>query len=109
MVGWLHDSPTMSEPKRCVSVLESLAEPSRHYVGICANAETRLALHNGGRARHTSKYRPWRLLVAIQFAEESLTVRFEKYLKSGSGRAFAKRHFARHFAGDGGEQAVAQA
>ena len=29
-----------------------------------------------------------------EFPTEQEAVRFEKYLKSGSGRAFAKRHFA---------------
>jgi hypothetical protein len=30
----------------------------------------------------------------MEFPTEREAVRFEKYLKSGSGRAFAKRHFA---------------
>jgi hypothetical protein len=29
----------------------------------------------------------------MEFATEQDALRFEKYLKSGSGRAFAKRHF----------------
>jgi len=35
------------------------------------------------------------MLVSIEFPDEQMAVRFEKYLKSGSGRAFARRHFAR--------------
>jgi hypothetical protein len=31
--------------------------------------------------------------VAIHLADEPTAVQFERYLKSGSGRAFAKRHF----------------
>jgi hypothetical protein len=50
-------------------------------------------MHNDARAIHTSKFAPWRLLVAIEFADVDHTVRFEEFLKSGSGRAFAKRHF----------------
>ena len=38
-------------------------------------------------------HRPWSLVVSIEFQTEREAVRFEKYLKSGSGRAFAKRHF----------------
>jgi hypothetical protein len=34
------------------------------------------------------------LVVSIEFATEQQALRFERYLKSGSGRAFAKRHFA---------------
>jgi hypothetical protein len=31
--------------------------------------------------------------VSIEFPTEAQALRFERYLKSGSGRAFAKRHF----------------
>jgi len=30
----------------------------------------------------------------MEFRSERQAVRFEQYLKSGSGRAFAKRHFS---------------
>ena len=30
----------------------------------------------------------------MEFKAEEQALRFERYLKSGSGRAFAKRHFA---------------
>jgi hypothetical protein len=32
--------------------------------------------------------------VSIEFPDERSAVRFEKYLKTGSGRAFATRHFS---------------
>jgi hypothetical protein len=32
--------------------------------------------------------------VVIEFSTEEAAVRFERYLKSGSGRAFTKHHFA---------------
>jgi putative endonuclease len=41
---------------------------------------------------YTAAHRPWRLLVQLEFADEQTARRFERYLKSGSGRAFAKRH-----------------
>jgi putative endonuclease len=53
----------------------------------------RLAKHNAGEVPHTSKYRPWRLRTYIAFDDEQRAIAFEKYLKSGSGRAFAKKHF----------------
>jgi predicted GIY-YIG superfamily endonuclease len=65
----------------------------RCYIGITANIRRRLEWHNAGRCPHTSKHKPWELVVAIEFAEERRAVAFENYLKSGSGRAFAKRHF----------------
>src|SRR6476659_847289 len=33
------------------------------------------------------------LPVSLEFADALIAARFERYLKTGSGRAFAKRHF----------------
>jgi predicted GIY-YIG superfamily endonuclease len=76
-----------------VYVLESISEPARHYTGLSSNAVDRLAWHNAGLSTYTAKNRPWRMLVSIEFADAASALRFEKYLKTGSGRAFAKRHF----------------
>jgi len=46
-----------------------------------------------GPAGTRSAIAPWRIVVSIEFPDEGAAVRFERYLKSGSGRAFAKRHF----------------
>jgi putative endonuclease len=80
--------------KRIVYILQSEPEPSRHYVGLTNNLRDRLDWHNNGPSGHTIDNRPWSLVVSIEFQSERAAVRFEKYLKSGSGRAFAKRHFA---------------
>lgn len=79
--------------KRIVYILRSEADPSRHYVGITDDVAARLTWHNHGPSGYTLSYRPWSLVVSIEFPGEREAVRFEKYLKSGSGRAFAKRHF----------------
>jgi hypothetical protein len=42
---------------------------------------------------HTARDRPWRVVVSLEFDDGAAARRFERYLKSGSGRAFAKRHF----------------
>ncbi len=76
-----------------VYILRSVNVPSQHYTGVSGDLATRVDQHNAGLARHTSKYRPWALLVAVLFKDKERAVAFEKYLKSGSGRAFAKRHF----------------
>src|ERR1700731_1599343 len=47
--------------------------------------------HNDARSAHTSKFCPWILVAYFAFANRSHAGAFEKYLKSGSGRAFAKR------------------
>jgi putative endonuclease len=80
-------------PKRFVYVLKSICSPNESYVGITSNPHARLAAHNHGRSAHTSRYRPWRILVVIEFDEEAPAVEFERYLKTGSGREFARRHF----------------
>lgn len=81
------------DSRRFLYVLESLASPDRHYAGLTANVAQRLAHHNAGRSQHTATFRPWRLLMSLEFADAGRAALFERYLKSGSGRAFAKRHF----------------
>jgi predicted GIY-YIG superfamily endonuclease len=78
---------------RFVYVLVSEVDPDRHYVGVTSHVRTRLEVHNSGGSQHTAQYRPWRLIVSLEFANQASAVAFEKYLKTGSGRAFAKRHF----------------
>ena len=79
--------------KRSVYIIRSEPVPKQHYVGLTSDVAKRLAAHNAGEARHTRRFRPWRLVVAIEFAVESSAIDFEKYLKSGSGRSFLVRHF----------------
>ena len=80
-------------PKRVVYLIQSATFADQHYVGVTSSLSTRLAAHNAGESPHTRKYRPWRLLVALEFDSEARAAGFERYLKSGSGRAFMKRHF----------------
>jgi putative endonuclease len=40
----------------------------------------------------TPEGKPWVIDVIVEFANERRAIAFEKYLKSGSGNAFAKRH-----------------
>ena len=78
--------------KRFVYVLRNDESPPRYYTGVTSNMATRLAEHNAGSCTHTAKYRPWSIDVVIEFADERRAVAFERYLKSGSGVAFAHRH-----------------
>jgi len=78
--------------KRFVYTIRSDTDPSRHYTGITGDVAARLEWHNHGPSGCTVNNRPWSLVVAIEFPAEQSARRFEKYLKSGSGRAFAKRH-----------------
>ena len=76
-----------------VYILNSLINPDRMYVGITHNLENRLNEHNSGECIHTSKYKPWKMMTYLHFDNREKAVAFEQYLKSGSGRSFAKRHF----------------
>jgi predicted GIY-YIG superfamily endonuclease len=77
---------------RYVYILRSISCPWGHYVGITLDPDQRLVAHNSGMSPHTSKYRPWSIIVAIRFEDDARAFGFEKYLKSPSGRAFAKKH-----------------
>ena len=76
-----------------VYVLRSIENPDRHYVGYTTNLDSRVVAHNLGEDTHTAKWRPWKVVVSIHFPNKDTALRFERYLKSGSGRAFSKRHF----------------
>jgi putative endonuclease len=76
-----------------VYVLRSMTNDARYYVGLTSNLNDRLATHNSGGSTHTRRDRPWQLVVSLEFTSPEGAVAFEHYLKSGSGRAFAKRHF----------------
>lgn len=74
-----------------VYILRSVEHPERHYVGVTGDLRARLKLHNAGAVTHTSKYAPWKIKTYIAFDDEKQAFAFERYLKSPSGRAFAKK------------------
>ena len=83
----------MAEDKRFIYVLRNANTKTDFYVGLTSDVKARLAAHNAGHCQHTASLRNWQLHVVIEFLDEKRALRFERYLKSGSGRAFAKRHF----------------
>jgi putative endonuclease len=76
-----------------VYVLVSEIGARLHYTGITRDLSGRLQEHNRGHCPHTVKYKPWKIETAVAFASDAKAHAFEKYLKSGSGREFARRHF----------------
>ncbi len=76
-----------------VYVLQSTSDPERFYAGITDDLKVRLERHNAGEVFHTAKFHPWIIKNYFTFGDREKAHAFEKYLKSGSGRAFAKRHF----------------
>lgn len=75
-----------------VYILESTSEPGRFYTGLTGDLKARLAKHNAGEVSHTAKYTPWQLKTYVAFSDAQRASMFERYLKSGSGRAFSKKH-----------------
>jgi putative endonuclease len=76
-----------------VYILRSSTYPNQTYIGSTADLRTRLAQHNAGRSIHTNKFKPWNLVAYVALPEKGHAETFERYLKTGSGHAFAKRHF----------------
>jgi predicted GIY-YIG superfamily endonuclease len=74
-----------------VYILQSINSPDRYYVGFTENLDERLKDHNSGKSSYTSKFKPWRFETYLAFSDKSKALNFEKYIKSGSGRAFSKK------------------
>ncbi|MCB9331668.1 MAG: GIY-YIG nuclease family protein [Lewinellaceae bacterium] len=62
------------------------------YTGCTSNLKERLNRHQKGYVESTKVLTPVKLIWSCAFTEQSRAFAFEKYLKSGSGRAFAKKH-----------------
>lgn len=76
-----------------VYLIKSIPFPEKFYVGYTTNLKQRLETHNSGGSIHTAQYRPWKLEMYLVFCNAEKAKQFEHYLKSQSGRAFAKRRF----------------
>lgn len=76
-----------------VYLIRSIQWPEVIYVGYSTDVQQRLGTHNSGGSIHTAKHRPWQLEMYLCFQDEHKAKAFEKYLKSQSGRAFAKKRF----------------
>lgn len=74
-----------------VYLLRSESHAAQTYVGYTSDLRQRLATHQAGGSLHTAKYRPWHLETYLAFSEKSKATAFEKYLKSHSGKAFARK------------------
>ncbi len=76
-----------------VYILQSRKYSDRHYIGSTNDLKRRISEHNSGNNQHTSEHAPWHIKNYFAFDRKEVADRFEKYLKSGSGREFCKRHF----------------
>jgi len=76
-----------------VYILESISTPNHFYIGHSKDLRDRFRKHQADVSTHAAKYRPWKLKAYFAFETQEVAMRFERYLKSGSGRVFCKRHF----------------
>lgn len=74
-----------------VYILQSDMNPERFYVGSTRDLRRRLQEHNAGQSIHTKKYKPWHIKTYLAFDDGARADSFEAYLKTGSGRAFARK------------------
>lgn len=71
-------------------ILRSNIHPDRSYVGSTGDLRKRLSEHNSGKSIHPNKFKPWGVEAYVALPNRALAERFEKYLKTGSGRAFGE-------------------
>jgi len=74
-------------------ILQSISHPAELYRGHTTDLKNRLAEHNAGKCLRTSKFTPWKIRFYAAFETLDRAQHFERYLKSGSGHTFSKRHF----------------
>jgi len=74
-----------------VYLIKSIHNPEKTYIGFTTNITERFKAHNEGASVYTSDYRPWKLVSFIGFEKEQKARSFERYIKMGSGHAFAKK------------------
>ncbi len=74
-----------------VYLLRSETRPDQTYVGYTRDLKQRIPFHNAGLVPHTSKFMPWKLVTYLGFESKPRALAFERYLKSSSGKAFARK------------------
>jgi putative endonuclease len=86
--GWIGEGGL---PMHYVYLLQSESFVDQRYVGMASDLKRRLSDHNSRKSPHTSKFVPWKLVTYVAFSDEQKARTFERYLKSGSGHAFARK------------------
>lgn len=74
-----------------VYVLRSVNSINQIYTGSTPDLKQRLKSHNEGSNKHTSKFKPWKIIWYSAFETRKQAEKFEKYLKTASGIAFKRK------------------
>jgi predicted GIY-YIG superfamily endonuclease len=64
------------------------------YVGCTSDLKNRIKRHESGQVDATKNRLPIELDFYIAFSNQYKAFNFEKYLKTGSGRTFIKKHLS---------------
>ncbi len=73
-----------------VYCLVSGSAPAKRYVGFTEDLKQRVRDHNDGKNPATTRLQ-WRIKGYVAFETKKAALDLERYLKSGSGHAFAKK------------------
>ncbi len=73
-----------------VYILQSSKDHS-YYTGYTTNLKSRLVQHNKKAVAYSSSRTPFRIVWYCAFSNKRQAMKFEKYLKQGSGLAFARK------------------
>ena len=63
-----------------------------YYHGYSNDLKQRLKTHQQGTVSSTKNFRPVKLVFYAAFSSQEKAIKFEKYLKTGSGFAFRNKH-----------------
>jgi len=74
-----------------VYIIQSEKETDRFYTGFTEALHDRLNQHNSGSVSATKPFMPWKWKTCVAFTNRKQALEFERYLKTRSGRAFAKK------------------
>ncbi len=80
-------------------ILKSIKQPGAIYIGYTHDLKLRIKQHNNTDNKgYSAKYKPWIIETYFAFSLEIEASKFEKYLKSSSGKSFMKKHLiSNHF------------
>ncbi|MGB2762106.1 MAG: GIY-YIG nuclease family protein [Minisyncoccales bacterium] len=74
-----------------VYILKSVKDGS-NYIGVTKDLSKRIREHNSIGLKFTTTKRPYKIIWYSTFLDKVKAYRFEKYLKTGSGIAFLRKH-----------------
>jgi len=83
--------PSWKKPS-FVYILRSVNHPDKIHVGMTSDLNRRLEEHNAESQIYSRRYAPWTMIAYVAFPNRPLAARFEQYLKTPSGKAFAHKH-----------------